>query len=972
MPTETQVAASLHRLDVRIDGEVLSDPLNQMLYSSDASVYQARPMAVARPKHGDDCASIIKWAYENEVGIIPRAGGTSLAGQVVGDGLILDISRYMTKTHSYNKDEHSVVVDPGVIQSDLNAAVAGDGLVFGPDTSTANRCMIGGMIGNNACGEHSIIHGTTREHTKSIDAILCDGSRVQFGPLSTEELEAKKQLDTLEGAIYRGVFELIDQHRDLIIERFPKPEILRRNTGYALDAIANQQPWNPDGAPFNLVPLICGSEGTLCVVEKACLNLETLPKRKMVVCAHFNSVVEACEATVIAVKHAVSAVELMDGVILEATKANREQARNRAWVEGDPGAVLAIEFYGDDDDDCERQCQALIADLKAAKFGHAFPIVKHEQSSMVWDLRRAGLGLLMGMPGDKKAVPLLEDAAVAVSDLPAYVSGVEKIMANYGLGSIYYAHASVGLLHIRPQLDLKLSEDVKIFHQLGIEVFELVKQFGGSISGEHGDGRLRAPYIQKILGDDCYQLFRDIKNIFDPKHILNPYKIVDPLPMTQDLRYPPDYDTPEIKTWFDWSASEGLVRATELCNGAGACRKSSGNGTMCPSYHATKEEQHTTRGRANIFRQVLQSANPLEAFNNKDLKDALDLCLSCKACASECPASVDMAKLKAEFLQQHYQRNGTPLRSWMFGNFAKQAKILSKVPRFIHGLFNIPFLKKMIGMHPDRSMPHFDRLDYAHWVERRNGRSSDKKVVLFIDEFTRYLDSSIAQDAVIALEGLGFEVISVHDLDSGRAQLSKGLLKDAQLSLARCVKRLLPYAEAGLPIVGLEPSALLGLRDEAVTLLHGAIQDQAKIVAEHALLFEEFISQLAEQDQLDIHDWQAPAPHVLVHEHCHAKSLSGPGVTVNAMQHFPGWSVERVNSGCCGMAGSFGYEAEHFDVSMKIGEDILLPAVRNANSLSAICAPGTSCRHQILDGTKKEATHPATLIRQGFDKENAK
>ena len=971
MPTETQVAASLHRLSVRIDGEVLSDRLNQMLYSSDASVYQAIPLAIARPKHGDDLASIIKWAHENEVGIIPRAGGTSLAGQVVGDGIIVDISRYMTQTHQYNKEEHSVLVDPGVIQSDLNAAVAADGLIFGPDTSTANRCMIGGMIGNNACGEHSIIHGTTREHTKSIDAILSDGTRAHFGPLSAEELEAKKQLDNLEGAIYRGVYALIDQHRDLIIERFPKAEILRRNTGYALDAIARQQPWNPDGAPFNLVPLICGSEGTLCLVGKACLNLEPLPIRKMVVCAHFDSVIEACEATVVAVQHKVSAVELMDGIILEATKANREQARNRAWVEGDPGAVLAIEFYGADDAECEEQCHALIANLKKHNYGHAFPIVKQEQSSMVWDLRRAGLGLLMGMPGDKKAVPLLEDAAVAVPDLPAYVAGVEKIMANYGLGTIYYAHASVGLLHIRPQLDLKRSEDVKLFHQIGEDVFDLVKQFGGSISGEHGDGRLRAPFIKKILGDDCYQLFRDVKNIFDPKHILNPFKIVDPLPMTQDLRYPPDYQTPEIKTWFDWSPVQGLVRATELCNGAGACRKSSGNGTMCPSYHATKEEQHTTRGRANVFRQVLQSKNPLDAFSNSDLKAALDLCLSCKACASECPASVDMAKLKAEFLQQYFQRNGTPLRSWMFGNFAKQAKILSKVPRFLHGLFNLPIIKQFIGMHPNRSMPHFDRLDYAHWVERRSGKQADKKIVLFVDEFTRYLDASIAQDAVIALEHLGFEIISVHDLDSGRAQISKGLLKDAQLSLARCVKRLLPFAEEGLPIIGLEPSALLGLRDEAVTLLPGRLQEQARIVAEHALLFEEFISQVAAQNQLQTDTWSAPAPQVLVHEHCHAKSLSGPGVTADALQHFPGWTVERVNSGCCGMAGSFGYEAEHFDVSMKIGEDILLPAVRNANALAAICAPGTSCRHQILDGAHKDAVHPATLIRQGFEKASA-
>ncbi len=968
MPTETQIAANLHRLNVRIDGEVQSDALERMLYSSDASVYQQVPMAVVRPKHGNDCASIVAWANDYEVPLIPRAGGTSLAGQVVGDGIIVDVSRYMCGIRSYDKENADVLVDPGVIQTDLNKVVADDGLIFGPDTSTANRCMIGGMIGNNACGEHSIIHGTTRDHVKSIDAILSDGSRVHFGPLNAEELEEKQHLNSLEGDIYRGVIELINQHRQLILDKFPKEQILRRNTGYALDSLARSQPWNPDGPPFSLVPLICGSEGTLCLVEKACLNLVALPKRKMVVCAHFDSVLEACRATVVAIQHAVSAVELMDGGILEATKANREQARNRWWVEGDPGAVLAIEFYGEDDEACAQQCQALIDDLKQHQFGHAFPIVKQERANTVWDLRRAGLGLLMGIPGDRKAVPLLEDAAVAVEDLPAYIEGVEKIMASHNLGTIYYAHASVGLLHIRPQLDLKRSEDVSLFQQIGDEVFELVKQFGGSISGEHGDGRLRAPFIKKILGDECYQLFHEVKNLFDPKHIFNPHKIVDPLPMTTDLRYPDNYQTPEIQTWFNWDETQGLVRATEMCNGAGACRKSSGNGTMCPSYHATKEEKHTTRGRANIFRQVLQHKNPLTAFSSKDLKDALDLCLSCKACASECPASVDMAKLKAEFLQQYYQRHGTPLRSLLFGNFTRQAKILAKLPRFIHKIFDIGPLKRLMGMHPQRSMPHFERLDYAHWFDRRQAVSADTRVVLFVDEFTRYLDSNIAKDAVLVLEALGFEVISVHDCDSGRAHISKGLLKDARVHLSHCVKRLHRYAQQGLPIIGLEPSTLLGLRDEALSLIpQGPLHEQALRVSKHAVLFEEFISTLAHKQELNLDNWQAPAAHVLVHEHCHAKSIVGPGVSANALACFPGWNIERINSGCCGMAGSFGYEQEHFDVSMKIGNDILLPKVREANQQTVICAPGTSCRHQILDGTQRSAIHPVSLIRQGFN-----
>ncbi|NRA39534.1 MAG: FAD-binding oxidoreductase, partial [Planctomycetes bacterium] len=581
--TATQLAAALHRLSTRIDGDVLQEEIERKLYSSDASVYQQMPVAVVRPRHVKDLQVAVAWAAENSIALIPRAGGTSLAGQVVGDGVVLDVSRYLHKYGVYNIEEKWIDLEVGIIQDDLNDRVAVDGLTFGPDTSTSNRCMIGGMIGNNACGEHSLIHGTTRDHVLSMDVILSDGSTAIFTALNAEELEVKKSLDNLEGRIYREVFDLIENNRELIEKSFPKKHIIRRNTAYALDYLANSQPWNSDGPVFNLSPLICGSEGTLCMVSSARLNLEHLPKRKIVCCAHFDTVVDACRANIIALKHNPSAVELMDDNILEATKENLLQKHNRFWVEGDPGAVLPIEFFGENDQELEQRCTDLIKDLKDADLGYAFPIVKHEQAKHVWDLRRAGLGLLMGIPGDKKSLPLLEDAAVAVEDLPAYVEGVQEIMDKHALNIVYYAHASVGLLHIRPQIDIKQQSQVELFEQIGHEVFELVQSFGGSISGEHGDGRLRAPFIQKVFGDECYQLFHDVKNIFDPQDIFNPHKIVNPLPMSSDLRFEKDYQTPAMKTWFDWSHDQGLVRATEKCNGAGACRKSPGRGTMCPS-----------------------------------------------------------------------------------------------------------------------------------------------------------------------------------------------------------------------------------------------------------------------------------------------------------------------------------------------------------------------------------------------------
>ncbi len=967
--TATQLASSLVDLDKRLNGDVSAKGLDRMLYATDASMYQELPTAIARPKDAEDCQTLVNWARDHKIGLIPRAAGTGLAGQVVGDGIVVDCSRYMTASQELNKANRSITVEPGVIQDDLNDAMAPAGLRFGPDTSTSNRCMIGGMIGTNACGEHSIIHGTTRDHVLAIDTVLSDGSSVRFEALSTDELNEKKQLNTLEGSIYAGLCNVIDTHKDAIIAAFPKPNIKRRTSGYALDYLANSQPWNPDGPAFNLAPFLCGSEGTLCFTTAAELNLVDLPQERIVVCCHFHSVLEACRANVIAVEQGPSAAELIDGTILGITKTNREQERNRFWLEGEPEAVLVVEFYGDSAEEVQIKADQLIARLTEAKLGHAFPIVKGADITKVWALRKAGLGLLMGVPGDRKAVPIIEDAAVAVEDLPAYIEGVDAILEKYSCGCVYYAHASVGLLHLRPELNLKDETDRKTFVGIAEDIFDLVKQFGGCISGEHGDGRLRGPFLEKMFGPEVYPLFSQIKDIFDPQDIFNPHKIVRVKPIEDNWRYRPNHPTPEFETVFDWSKDEGFVRAVEKCNGAGACRKTAGRGTMCPSYQASHEEIQSTRGRSNIFRQVLDSPRPEQAFTNSDLAEALDLCLSCKGCASECPANVDMARLKAEFLQQKYDRVGIPLRSQIFAHFSLQAAASRMMPQWAQKIFHKPVIKKMLGIHPDRSLPLYTRASFERWWKKHTTPAqAHKKVVLYIDEFSRYLDPNIAIDACAVLEACGCEVIPVWGIDSGRSFISKGLVRKAKAVIEKSVKRLAPYAAQDIPIIGLEPSALLGFRDEAPDLLRDKLHSEALIVQDQAVLFEEFMIRLQENNELEKLNWSAPAQKVTIHEHCQQKSIAGAGLTKKALSCIPGWeNLNLLDTGCCGMAGSFGYESEHYELSQQIGEMVLLPAARAADAETILCAPGTSCRHQIKDGASVPSLHPAQIMAQALN-----
>jgi FAD/FMN-containing dehydrogenase/Fe-S oxidoreductase len=951
----------------RIDGEVDASPLARRLYRQDASIYEEEPLGVVRPRGAYDCREIVAFALERGISLIPRAGGTSLAGQCVGRGLVVDVARHMNRILEIDPVRRLARVGPGVVQDDLNDRAAPHGLLFAPDTSTSKQAAIGGMIGNNSCGAYSILHGTTRDHVVEVEAVLGDGSLVRFGPLGPAEIEERRRRPGLEGAVHAGLLDLVARSRDAILRDFPDPRILRRNMGYALDLVARSGPLDPAGPPLNLAAFLCGSEGTLALVTEAVVRLVPAPRAKLLLAAHFGSVEEACRANVAALAHRPAAVELMDGIVLEATRANREQARNRFWIEGAPGAVLIIEFQGDAAADLEDRARALAADLRGRGLGYAFPTVGPKEMARVWALRKAGLGILTGIPGDHKPVTAIEDAAVAPEDLPRYVGDIRDLTRRHGCDCVFYGHASVGLLHLRPMLNLKDPADLARFEKILEETAALVKRYGGSLSGEHGDGRLRSPFIARML-PETHGLLAEVKRLFDPRGIFNPGKIVDPAPVGEALRTSPRSRTPEVETVFDWSRTKGLVRATEACNGAGFCRQAAGRGVMCPSHMATGEEAYTTRGRANVFRQLLVSERPDDAWTSPDLAAVLDTCLSCKGCASECPSNVDMARLKAEWLQKRIDREGASLRSKLVGNFSFFAKLARVAPRLASLASNTRLAKLLLGIAPKREVPAYARETFAAWFRRHPpgplaGRKGE--AVVFNDEFSNFTDPEVGIAAVEVLEAAGFRT-RLATLDSGRTQISKGFLRSARRKLAQAVRVLAPDARRDVPIIGLEPSAILGLRDEAPDLVPEDLRADAAAVKARSCLFEEFIARRAAEGGLDLLSL-APLPEgkCLLHGHCHQKALGGTAPTHAALRLVPGLEVREIPSGCCGMAGAFGYEAEHYDLSMAVGETVLFPAIR-AEPGAIVCAPGTSCRHQIRDGTGREALHPAQVLRRAL------
>jgi FAD/FMN-containing dehydrogenase/Fe-S oxidoreductase len=969
-------AKQARHLGDAIDGELQDSSLYRMLYAQDASVYQEEPAGVVFPKSTADVQAIVEFGAMFSMPLIPRGGGTSLAGQCVGPGLVVDLGRHMNKILEVNVEERWVRVQPGVILDDLNRHLAQYDLFFGPDTSTSNRCMIGGMIGNNSCGSHSIYFGQTRDHLLELGVVLSDGSYELLKPWSDDEWAEQLMRQDRLGEGLRALDGVLKDNAELIEERYPRPEVVRRNTGYALDIALATSPYGHEGVEFSLPKLLCGSEGTLGLTTEAKLNLVPRPKLNVLVCAHFSSLRAALEATVAAVEHDPAAVELMDRPILELTKHNIEQSRNRFFVEGEPEAILAVEFYADTREELEQSIERLIAEFEQKDLGYSYPVVWPPDDKRVWELRKAGLGLLMGTKGDTKPVTVVEDTAVAVEVLPEYIDEFAKIMESYGTRCVYYAHASVGELHLRPELNLKDVDDAERFKGIAEDVADLVRKYGGALSGEHGDGRLRAPLLDRFYGPDVMALHREVKQAFDPQNIFNPHKIVDPEPIDKDWRFVPGDPTPEVDTVFDWSADLGLVRAVENCNGAGVCRKrAEAGGTMCPSYMATLDEKDTTRGRANVFRQALYSPNPRDAFSSEELRSALELCLSCKGCKSECPANVDMARLKAEFTQQYHDAKGTPLSAKIFGNYGSLSRLASMVP-WLANFFLRFFLSRwvmrwMLGVSLKRRLPAYaSRRFIKQFDDYRRDHPADTDadgVWLYVDPFTEYTEPEVAMAAVRVLEAGGYRVEILPVEDDGRTFLSKGLVRDAKALTEANMERLAPLFEdcPDQMIVGLEPSALLTFRDEAPDLCDSTYKPIAKKCAERAMLLEEFVVQGFDDGRFSqVFRAQEHAP-VLLHGHCHQKAIVGVGPTEQALRQ-AGYDVETLATGCCGMAGSFGYEHAHYEVSMDIGELVLFPALRDAEADTLVCAPGTSCRHQIHDGVRRTAEHPAILLERAL------
>jgi FAD/FMN-containing dehydrogenase/Fe-S oxidoreductase len=965
MPTSEQ----LHQLSQSLQGDLFFDDLHKTIYSTDASVYKLRPIAVALPQSEQDIVALIGFATENKISLTPRTAGTSLAGQTVGTGIIVDVSKYFTKIIAFDAEKKTVTVQPGVIRDELNLFLKPHGLFFGPNTSTSSRCMLGGMVGNNSSGTTSIRYGVTRDKIVEIKTILGDGSLAVFKDVPSQEFLEKTKGDTLENKIYKTIFDELSDvaTQKEIVNEFPKPEIHRRNTGYAVDVLLKSDLFGGTTPTINLGKLLCGSEGTLAFTTEITLKVDNLPPaNNIMVVGHFHTINESLESVLVAMKHHLYTCEMMDDTILDCTKNNREQAKNRHFIVENPKAIMLFEVASETMEDAENQANDLIADLKKNNFGYALIKLYGADIDKIIELRKAGLGLLGSIVGDDKAADSIEDTAVELSDLPNYIAEFATMMKKYGQEAIYYAHAGAGEIHLRPVLNLKKTSDLKLFRTIATEVAVLVKKYRGSLSGEHGDGIVRGEFIPFMIGEKNYGLLQRIKRAFDPNSVFNVGKIVNAPKMDENHRVISGRVEPEIQTIQDFSDSLGILRLAEKCNGSGDCRKPvSAGGTMCPSYRATLNEKDTTRARANALREYLTNSEKDNKFDYKELYEVFELCISCKACASECPSNVDVATLKSEFLYQYQKANGFSVRNKIFANNAKINKLGSLLPSITNAVSNLSFIKKMMGVAPKREVPFLAKTTFRKWLKKNgNGNFNGNrkgKLYLFCDEFTNYYDVQVGIDAYELLTKLGYEVLVVDHEESGRAFISKGFLEEAQAVANKNVSIFKDLISENCPLIGLEPSAILTFRDEYIRLAKD--KESAENLAKNTFTIEEFFKKEITLGNIHSEQFSDVEKNIKIHGHCHQKSLSSVEATFSMLNLPKNNSVTIYNSGCCGMAGSFGYEKEHYDISMQMGEDTLFPKIRTTEKETQIAAAGTSCRHQIFDGTSRKALHPVTILK---------
>ncbi len=944
-----------------VAGDLRFDPVSQALYSTDASVYQILPQGVVIPKSRDDVVRTVEVCREFGCSITARGGGTSQAGQAVGAGVQLDFSKHLNRVLMLDPDNRRVRVEPGIVLDELNAFLKPYGLLLPLDISTSDRATIGGMIANNSSGTRSVVYGKTLDYVLDAIVLLSDGSIAELRPLDAAALDAKCAEQTLDGACHRTVRRLAAEHVGEIARRYPK--LLRRVGGYNLDEFV------PGREPFNLARMLVGSEGTLALVLEATLRVVPLPKCRAMCVVQFHDLLESLAATPVILEHQPSAVELVDRFILDSTRGKVEFEPLRSFIQGDPAAVLFVEFFGESPAELPEKLERLARDLKARGLGyHVLPAIEPAAQAKLWKLRQAALGLSMSETGDAKAVSFVEDTAVDPARLRDYIARFLQILERHDTRAGFYAHASVGLLHVRPIVNLKQADGVAKFAAIAEEVSDLVLEFGGALSGEHGDGLVRGPFQEKMYGPTLYRAFCDVKRTFDPDGIFNPGKIVHAPPLVGNLKFGTSYRTRDGATAFDFSDFGGLSRAAEQCGGVGACRKTL-TGTMCPSYMATRDEADSTRGRANALRLAISGQLGAIGLASHDLFPVLDLCLECKACKSECPTGVDMARLKSEFLHQHHQQHGASRRSRLLSRVDRLAAWGSRfapLSNWIAGSAPARWLADVaLGIDRRRPPPRFARQTFLDWWRTRSttrrfaSDGSCPRLALFADTFTNFHEPQIPAAVVRLATAAGWSVEVPQRVCCGRPLISKGFLDAARTQAELTTKELLPLADAGVPIVFCEPGCWSAVRDDHPHLLRGELKEQSLRVARACRTFEEWAEQgLA---SLPLNAPSETQRQILLHAHCHQKALIGTGSVARLLARIPGCDVTDLDAGCCGMAGSFGYEREHYDVSRAVGERRLFPALR-AFPGAIVAAPGFSCRHQIEHFTGAAARHPATLL----------
>ncbi|MEM8487365.1 MAG: FAD-linked oxidase C-terminal domain-containing protein [Bacteroidota bacterium] len=958
----------------QVNGALRTDTYSKVLYSTDASIYQVMPHGVLVPEHVEHVHAAVELAAKYDIPLLPRTAGSSLAGQAVNEAVVIDFSKHINNIVEVNEEEQWVQVQPGIVLDELNIHLQQYGLQFGPDPASSNRAAMGGIVSNNSTGSHSIMYGMTTDHVMAMDVILADGAQAHFGPLSDAELQQRCERSGLEGKIYQQMTAMVADPANEEIIRTGTPRHWRRCGGYNLDrliqgGVSFKYPQRDDR--FNLAKVVSGAEGTFAVMTGIKLNVVRKPTKTALAIVHFDKLFEALQAVPVILEVDPSAIELLDNLGLTLCREVPDYARLLdSFIEGSPNSVLITEFYGESEAELKSKIDRLKTHLKqqGVPSGAVVSAFDADHQAKVWKVRKVGLGLLMSIKGDHKPIPFIEDAAVPVEHLAEYVTKVEQFCNDRGTDVAYYAHASAGCVHIRPLINTKEAAEVSKLPEITSFSVDLLKGYGGSLSSEHGDGRARSGFNAQFFGPELYGLYKQAKDIFDPKGILNPGNVVNAGPMTEKLRYGAGYGVMSIKDHIDFKADQGFHRAVEMCNGAGICRKRT-TGTMCPSFMATREEEHSTRGRANALRAALSGNLPNKELTSKRMYEVMDLCIECKACKAECPSSVDMAKIKFEFLAQYHEANGTPFRTRLFGNIAGLTRLtsglLAPIANFTTRLGPVRWvMDKVLGISRRRTLPAFARHSFVNWFEKRGEQPpAIDKVVLFNDTFNTYNSPEVAIAATEVLEAAGLQVILPGHRCCGRPMISKGLVEEARKAAADTVSKLEPYARAGIPIVGLEPSCLLSLRDEYLHLLPD--NPAAQLVASQAVMFEEFIASLADAGKLAL-QFKEKKQRLLLHGHCHQKALVGTTPSKQMLSLPDGYTVEEVDSGCCGMAGSFGYEKEHYDISMTMAERRLLPAVRSEKEDTVLVAAGFSCRHQIKDGTGRVALHPAEVIRNAL------